>query len=135
MTLRAGIVGCGGISRSHATAYANLKDVELVALCDIQPAALNARADEYAVSNRYTDFQEMFEKETLDVVSVCTHAPLHAPVAIAAAEAGINVLSEKPLSTDLETADQMIAACKAAGVRLAVSHQYRFTPLFRHAKE
>ena len=135
MTLRAGIVGCGGISRSHATAYANLKDVELVALCDIQPTALNARADEYAVSNRYTDFQEMFEKETLDVVSVCTHAPLHAPVAIAAAEAGINVLSEKPLSTDLENADQMVAACKGAGVRLAVSHQYRFTPLFRHAKE
>jgi predicted dehydrogenase len=135
MTLRAGIVGCGGISRSHATAYANLNDVELVALCDIQPAALNTRADEYAVSNRYTDFQEMFEKETLDVVSVCTHAPLHGPVTIAAAEAGINVLSEKPLSTDLENADQMVAACKTAGVRLAVSHQYRFTPLFRHAKE
>ena len=135
MGLRAGIVGCGGISRSHATAYANLKDVDLVALCDVQSAALNTRADEYAVLNRYTDFQDMFEKEALDVVSVCTHAPLHAPVAIAAAEAGINVLSEKPLSTDLENADQMVAACKAAGVRLAVSHQYRFTPLFRHAKE
>ena len=135
MTLRAGIVGCGGISRSHATAYANLKDVELVGLCDIQPAALNARAAEYAVSNRYTDFREMFEQETLDVVSVCTHAPLHAPITIAAAEMGINVLSEKPLSTDLENADRMVAACQAAGVRLAVSHQYRFTPLFRHAKE
>ena len=135
MVLRAGIVGCGGISRSHATAYANLKDVELVALCDIQPAALHTRADEYAVSNRYTDFREMFEKEALDVVSVCTHAPLHAPVAIAAAEANINVLSEKPLSTDLENADRMVIACKAAGVQLAVSHQYRFTPLFRHAKE
>ena len=135
MGLRAGIVGCGGISRSHATAYASLKDVELVALCDIQPTALNARADEYAVPNRYTDFLEMFDKETLDVVSVCTHAPLHGPVTIAAAEAGINVLSEKPLSTDLENADQMVAACKEAGVRLAVSHQYRFTPLFRHAKK
>ena len=117
MTLRAGIVGCGGISRSHATAYGNLKDVELVALCDIQPTALNTRADEYGVSNRYTDFLEMFEKETLDVVSVCTHAPLHAPVAIAAAEAGINVLSEKPLSTDLENADRMVKVCKEAGVR------------------
>lgn len=135
MTLRAGIVGCGGISRSHATAYTNLRDVELVALCDIQPAALNTRADEYNVSKRYTDFQEMFETETLDVVSLCTHAPLHAPIAIAAAAAGINVLSEKPLSTDLENADQMVTACREAGVRLAVSHQYRFTPLFRHAKE
>ena len=135
MTLRAGIVGCGGISRSHATAYGNLKEVELVAFCDIQPAALNTRADEYAVPNRYTDFLEMFVQETLDVVSVCTHAPLHAPITIAAAKAGINVLCEKPLSTDLENADQMVAACKEAGVRLAVSHQFRFTPLFRHAKE
>ncbi len=134
MTLRAGIVGCGGISRSHATAYANLRDVDLVALCDIQPAALQTRADEYAVSNRYTDFREMFETEGLDVVSVCTHAPLHALITIAAAESGINVLSEKPLSTDLENADQMVTACADAGVRLAVSHQYRFTPLFCHAK-
>ncbi|MCZ6679708.1 MAG: Gfo/Idh/MocA family oxidoreductase [Candidatus Poribacteria bacterium] len=135
MTLRAGIVGCGGISRSHATAYANLEGVTLAALCDINPAALNTRADEYGVPNRYTDYEEMFRKETLDVVSVCTHAPLHAPVAIAAAKAGLNVLSEKPLSIDLQTADQMIAACKESGVRLAVSHQYRFTPIFRHAKE
>ena len=95
MTLRAGIVGCGGISRSHATAYANLDGVTLSALCDINEDALNARADEHGVSARYSDYEEMFEKEGLDVVSVCTHAPLHGPVAIAAAKHGVNVLSEK----------------------------------------
>ena len=134
MTLRAGIVGCGGISRSHAGAHANLEEVDLVAMCDINSDALNNRADEYNVSNRYTDYEEMFARETLDIVSVCTHAPLHAPIAIAAAKAGIHVLCEKPLSVDLETADQMLTACREAGVHLAVSHQFRFTPLFRHAK-
>ncbi|MDE0484324.1 MAG: Gfo/Idh/MocA family oxidoreductase [Candidatus Poribacteria bacterium] len=134
MTLRAGIVGCGGISRSHAAAYDGLEDVALVAMCDINSDALNNRADEYDVSNRYTDYLEMFAHETLDIVSVCTHAPLHAPITIAAAQAGTHVLCEKPLSVDLETADQMLAACKEAGVHLAVSHQFRFTPLFRHAK-
>ena len=134
MTLRAGIVGCGGISRSHAGAHANLEGVALVAMCDINRDALNDRADEYGVSNRYTDYEEMFAREGLDIVSVCTHAPLHAPIAIAAAQAGIHVLCEKPLSIDLETADQMFNACQAAGVHLAVSHQFRFTPLFRHAK-
>ena len=134
MTLQAGIVGCGGISRRHATAYTNLDGVTLVALCDINPDALNGRGDEFGVSNRYTDYEEMFVKEKLDVVSVCTHAPLHTPVTIAAAKAGINVLCEKPLALDLQRADQMLAACTEAGVRLAVSHQYRFTPLFRHAK-
>ena len=134
MTLRAGIVGCGGISRSHAGAHANLEGVDLVAMCDINRDALNNRADEYGVSRRYTDYEEMFAREGLDIVSVCTHAPLHAPIAIAAAKEGINVLSEKPLSVDLETADQMFTACREAGVHLAVSHQFRFTPLFRHAK-
>lgn len=134
MTLRAGIVGCGGISRAHATAYANLDGVTLSALCDVSSAALNARAEEFEVSAGYADYEEMFEKEELDVVSVCTHAPLHGPVALAAARRGINVLCEKPLSVDLESADEMVGACSAAGVRLAVSHQFRFTPLFREAK-
>ncbi|MCY3740279.1 MAG: Gfo/Idh/MocA family oxidoreductase [Candidatus Poribacteria bacterium] len=134
MTLQVGIVGCGGISKSHAAAHANLEGIDLVAMCDINRDALNNRADEYGVSKRYADYEEMFAQESLDIVSVCTHAPLHAPIAIAAAKAGIHVLSEKPLSVDLETADQMLAACREAGVHLAVSHQFRFTPLFRHAK-
>ena len=134
MNLRAGIVGCGGISRAHAAAYANLDGVTLSGLCDINREALDVRAEEYGVSARYTDYEEMFEKEELDLVSICTHAPLHAPVAIAAARNGVNVLSEKPLSVDLQTADKMLAACTEAGVRLAISHQFRFTPLFQEAK-
>ena len=134
MELRAGIVGCGGISRRHAEAYANIEGVTLTALCDIDQKALDTRGDEFGVSERYTNYEEMLQSN-LDVVSVCVHAPLHAPVTITAAKAGINVLCEKPLSIDLAGADDMIAACAQAGVRLAVSHQYRFTPIFRQAKE
>lgn len=134
MTLRAGIVGCGGISRSHAAAYNGLDNIELIAVCDINSNALKNRADEFNVQNRYTDYEEMLSQEKLDIVSVCTHAPLHAPIAIAAAENGVHVLCEKPLSVDLETADQMLEACNKAQVHLTVSHQFRFTPLFRHAK-
>ena len=135
MSLRVGVVGCGGISRSHASAYSGLNSVDFVALCDINREALDKRADEHGVSGRYTDYEEMFASENLDLVSVCVHAPLHAPVTIAAAHAGIHVLCEKPLSVDLETADTMIAACADAGVELAVSHQYRFSPPYRLARE
>ena len=135
MPLRAGLVGCGGISRGHATAYAHLSDTALVALCDIDRGRLDARADEFSVSARYTDYHEMFADERLDLISVCTHAPLHAPITIAAAAAGINVLCEKPLSVDLQSADDMLAACQNAGVRLAVSHQFRFMPALRLAKQ
>ena len=65
MTLRVGIIGCGGISRSHAAAHANLEGIDLVAMCDINRDALNNRADEYGVSNRYTDYEEMFAREAL----------------------------------------------------------------------
>ena len=134
MPLRAGIVGCGGISRSHATAYAHLGAASLVAACDIDPERLQKRADEFEVPGRYADYREMFARERLDVVSVCTHAPLHADVACAAADAGVHVLCEKPLALDLESADRMVAHCAAAGVRLAVSHQFRFTPALRTAR-
>ena len=135
MSLRAGIVGCGGISKSHARAYLHLSDANLVALCDNNPRALEERADEFGVKGRYSDYRAMFATERLDLVSVCTQAPIHAPVTIAAAEAGIHVLCEKPLSIDLERADQMIDTCRMAGVSLAVSHQYRFSPTVRRAKE
>ncbi len=135
MSLKVGIVGCGGISRYHASAYSCLSSVDFTAICDINQEALDKRADEHGVSNRYTDYEEMFASANLDLVSVCTHAPLHAPVTIAAARAGINVLCEKPLSVDLETADTMIAACAEAEVELAVSHQYRFSPLYRLVRE
>lgn len=59
MKLRAGIVGCGGISRSHATAYDGLENIELIAVCDINSDALNTRANEFNVQNRYTDYEEM----------------------------------------------------------------------------
>ncbi len=135
MSLRVAIVGCGGISRSHAAAYDHLSGASLVAVCDTDRERLNQRADEYEVAGRYADFLEMFDRERLDLVSVCTHAPLHEAVTVAAADAGINVLSEKPLAVDLESADRMVARCAAAGVQLAVSHQFRFTPAFRVAKQ
>lgn len=70
MKLRAGIVGCGGISRSHAAAYDGLDNIELIAVCDINTNALNNRADEFNVQNRYTDYTEMLSQEYLDIVSV-----------------------------------------------------------------
>ena len=108
MPIRVAIVGCGGISRAHAAAYSHLSSTSLVAVCDNNPDNLQQRADENDVPGRYTDFTEMFEKEKLDLVSICTHAPLHPTVAMAAADAGTHVLSEKPLALDLESADRMI---------------------------
>ena len=124
---RAGIIGCGGISRLHAKAYQQHGKVNLVAAADINPEALNKFADQFSVSAKYTDYREMLKKEALDLVSVCTWQGTHTEVTIAAAESGVKgILCEKPMAVNLGEADAMIEACDRSGTKLVICHQHRF---------
>ena len=126
-TYRAAVVGCGGMSHSHASQYHRLENVELAACADIRQEAMDAYEERYGVKAHYTDYQKMLENEGIDLVSVCTWIPLHGPIAIAAAEAGAKgIICEKPMSDTLKEADEMIAAADANGTKLAVGHQLRF---------
>ncbi len=62
-TYRAAIIGCGSISTAHARGYQAVEEIELVALCDLHPKALQERADEFRVRGRYRDYREMIERE------------------------------------------------------------------------
>lgn len=126
---RAGIIGCGTIARTHAGAFSRRPQVELVALADIRPEAMQALAAAHQVPPHacYTEALEMLARSGLDIVSICTWPGLHAPMTIAAAQANVKaVICEKPLAPDLAQADQMLSACAARGVKLIVSHQHRF---------
>lgn len=126
---RVGIIGCGGISQSHCTAWAQIPSVEMVAAADIIEANVKARAEQFKIPNRYTDAVEMLRKEKLDLVSICTTTMAHVTMTIAAAEAGVKgILCEKPMAPDLQKADEMIAACEKSGTKLAIAHQRRFMP-------
>ncbi len=127
---RAGIVGCGAISRAHARIYRKHKRVDLVAAADINPAALKRFAKEFSVSSLYTGYTEMLDKETLDLVSVCTWHGTHAEITIAAAERGVKgIFCEKPMSVNLGQADAMIEACEKSGTKLTVEHSRRYNPI------
>jgi predicted dehydrogenase len=76
----------------------------------------------------YTDYEAMFRRTDIDVVSVLTPSGLHAVVGIAAARAGKHVIVEKPMDVTLEKADALIAACRDAGVKLCCISQHRFDP-------
>jgi predicted dehydrogenase len=129
MVYRAGLIGCGGVSRDHSKGLQAARNVELVALADVYPPNLETAGEAYGVARRYTDFRQMIEREHLDIVDVCTQAPQHAPVTIAAAELGVKgVICEKPVALTLGEADAMIAACDRAGTRLAINHQTRLIP-------
>lgn len=124
---RAGVIGCGGISHSHAVQYHRFEDVELVACADVKEEALQRYREQYGVQRTYTDYHEMLEKESLDLVSICTWVAHHPAATIASAKAGVKgILCEKPMATNLEDADAMLAACDTAGTKLAIGHQLRF---------
>ncbi|MGD0409257.1 MAG: Gfo/Idh/MocA family oxidoreductase [Candidatus Limnocylindrales bacterium] len=124
-TLRAGLVGCGKIGRTHAAILHGLDGSSLVAVCHPRQERAAEFGAEYGARG-YADLDKMLERERLDVLSVCTPHPAHVEAVVAAAEHGVNVLVEKPLAPDLAGCDAAIAACGAHRVKLAVVSQRRF---------
>src|ERR671916_2921418 len=94
--LRFGILGCGVIGPHHAKAIAGLQSAELVAVADVVPELAEELADEYGCSS-FGSLEEMLSGVDLDAVCVCTPSGMHAEDAIAALEAGKDVVIEKPL--------------------------------------
>lgn len=122
--LRAAIIGVGGISASHYEGY-RAAGVEVTALCDVNPEALRRRQMQWGVSRGFTDADALFRAGGFDMVSVAAPTAAHHAATLAAAAAGVHVLTEKPFALDLAVANEMITACHSAGVVLMVNHQLR----------
>ena len=127
--LKVGLVGCGNIGTSaHLPAYQNLKDLaEVVAVADLVLERAQDAAKKFDVPNAYASVEEMLAAHPdLDYVDICVWTGNHAPVAIAAAKAGKNILLEKPLAATLEQGLAIEKAVKEAGVQfmLAVVTRY-----------
>ena len=132
--MRVAIIGTGGISQAHHAGYV-AAGADVVALCDVNQDNLSARAMAWEVKRSYTDFRAMFADGGIDVVSIAAPTAVHHPATLAAAEAGVHVLVEKPMALDLGLADEMIAACAEAGVVLSVNHQLRSSAPAQKAKQ
>jgi UDP-N-acetyl-2-amino-2-deoxyglucuronate dehydrogenase len=126
--VRAGIIGCGGIAKTHAAALAGLPEATFAACCDIDEARARALAAQYDVPHVFTDIGELLNSGTVDMVLICTPHPSHAGIVVAAAEAGVHVLCEKPLTIDLGESDRMVAAAERAGIKFGGIFQRRFWP-------
>ena len=128
-TYRVGVIGCGGMGRSHTSSWTNNPRAEVVAAADVSEEAVEKLAEEYSVPATYTDYRELLEKEELDIVSVPTWQGVRAEITIAAAQSGVKaVIGEKPMEATMGGANDMIAACDANDVKLAIGHQRRFSP-------
>lgn len=127
-TLKAGIVGCGGIANAkHLPAIRKNGHFEAVAFCDlIEERAVKAK-EEYGTPDArvYTDYQELI-KEDLDVVYVLTPNNAHAPVTIAALKAGKHVMCEKPMAKTYAEAKAMVETSERTGKILTIGYQSRY---------
>ena len=123
--LRAGVIGLGWAGQQHVAAYAADPAVELVAISAMEEHLLAQFGDEHDVPGRYQDWKQMIAEAELDVVSIATPTFLHEPMAIHALEAGVNVLTEKPMAQTGEAAARMVAAAQKAGKVLDVSFNHR----------
>ena len=123
--MKIALVGVGGMGGVHFNIYKGMKDVELVALCDIRMDMLKEKAGDLPVK-LYADMDEMLAAEKPELVDICTPTYLHVEQTIKALEAGAHVLSEKPMSLTAEEADALLATVKKTGKRYMTAQVVRF---------
>lgn len=128
--LKVGIVGCGGIANGkHLPSMKKIGNFEIVALCDLIVERAEKAKEEYGTEDArvYTDYTEMLKEEKdIEAVYVLTPNSVHAPVSIAAMEAGKNVMCEKPMAKTYAEAKAMVETAERTGKILTIGYQSRY---------
>ena len=124
--VRFGIVGFGNIALHHALGIIWNKNASVYAVCDLNQERLDL-AKEWGIKNVYKDYHDLVKDPDVDAVDICTHPGIRAEVAVAAAEAGKHIITEKPMCNSLAEADAMIDAAKRAHVKFMHAESYVFT--------
>lgn len=124
---------------THASAMATIPEIEVVAGCDIFPAAREQFVERWGPVwpgvRVYENYEDLFANEQVDLVSIVTPDNLHGEVLAAALAAGVKaVFCDKPLSISLAEADEMVLAVRAAGVPMSVNYGRRWSPEYVEAR-
>jgi predicted dehydrogenase len=129
--MKVGIVGVGFMGTTHAAGWSQT-DAEIAGFAAETTQEAQALAKQYEVPV-YDDLSAMLPD--VDVVDICTPTHLHHEMVLQAAEAGKHVICEKPLALSVDSAREMVAITRAAGVRMLVAHVVRFFPEYALARK
>ncbi|MDR1465808.1 MAG: Gfo/Idh/MocA family oxidoreductase [Oscillospiraceae bacterium] len=136
--IRIGIIGCGGIANGkHMPNLKKIKEVEMVAFCDIIEEKAAAAAEKYGAKGAkvYTDYKELLADESIVAVHVCTPNRSHSFISVDALEAGKHVMCEKPMAKTYAEAKKMLDASVRTGKKLTIGYQGRWRPDSLYLKE
>ena len=131
---RFALIGCGFFAQNHLNAWAEIPEVELVAVCDIDPAKAAAAAAEFG-GTAYTDAAELLANEDLDFVDIATTAPTHRMMVELAAAHGVAAICQKPLAWEMADAKAMVQAMADRDLSFMVHENFRFQYPMRRIKE
>ena len=129
-----GIIGYGTIGRTHAQVIEGLAGAKLAAIATRTPENARMAGEKHACAF-YTDYREMLKRDDIDIVTICTPAALHLPMALDAAAAGKHCILEKPIEINTERSQRIIEAFDRRGLTLSVIFQHRFDPASRLLKD
>jgi predicted dehydrogenase len=124
--LGVGLIGAGGVAKSHIAAWLKQSDAKVVAVADADPNRAAEAAAALGIERWTADYTELLGWDDIEAVDICTTEATHGHIASDAADAGKHVLVEKPIATTLEDTDKIIAAARGAGVQLMVAHTHHF---------
>ena len=132
--IKLGIIGVGQIGKSHVNTYKSVPDCEIVAVADVNEEEANRVATANDIPRVFTKFREMLKRDEIDAVDVCLHNNFHAPVSIAALEAGKHVYCEKPMAGAYPDAKRMYETAKKCGKKFAIQLSTLFSKETKAAK-
>ncbi|MCU0511062.1 MAG: Gfo/Idh/MocA family oxidoreductase [Anaerolineae bacterium] len=124
--LKVGVIGVGGIANAHMPGWEASEHAEVVAGSDVNPEFLQAWGKKYNVARLTARAEDLIQDPDIDIIDVCTPSMYHAPLTIAALQAGKHVLCEKPLAPAPDDIRRMIAARDESGKMLMTAQHFRF---------
>src|SRR5271157_2993893 len=137
-----GLIGTGYMGKCHALAWTGIKAVygdspvvRRVALCEVEESLARRRADEFGFEISTSDWRSLVSNPEVDLVSITTPNAWHAPMAVAALEAGKHVWCEKPMAPALADAESMAAAARASGRVAILGYNYIQSPAIRSIRK
>jgi UDP-N-acetylglucosamine 3-dehydrogenase len=129
--LKVGVIGAGSMGRHHVRVYSELPECQLIGLAD--PDAGKAELAQQYGAQFFADYRGLLE-QGLDLVSIAAPTSLHYELASEAIDAGCHLLIEKPVTDNVDSANELLAKAQAAGRMVAVGHIERFNPAVMELK-
>ena len=134
--VRVALIGAGRIGQRHAATLASaIPRAELAVIADVHGPSAAKLAAKVRCQHWTDDPESVLADATIDAIAIASSTDSHAPLIIAAAEAGKQIFCEKPIALDLEATDHALDAVERAGVRLQMGFQRRFDKAYHTAKE